>query len=114
MPMSAPRACAEPGCRALVRGYPRCPEHRRKREQGRGTSTERGYGALWRKYRLGFLRENPLCVLHLARGLVVPATVCDHIEDHKGDQVLFWAPSNHRALCARCHNERVDSGDFGR
>lgn len=112
MPLSAPRPCTQPGCRALVRGAPRCAEHARKREQERGTASQRGYDAKWRAARLAYLRDHPLCVLCLPR--VVPASVVDHVVDHKGDQRLFWSESNWRALCAPCHNKRVDAGDFGR
>jgi 5-methylcytosine-specific restriction protein A len=45
---------------------------------------------------------------------VTPATVVDHIRDHKGDLTLFWDPKNHRAVCRKHHDQRVDAGDFGR
>lgn len=114
MPAAAPRPCGQPGCRALVRGRARCPEHERKREQERGTAHQRGYDARWRKARLAYLQRHPLCVLCEEAGRVVPAGVVDHIQDHKGDALLFWDESNWRALCATHHNQRVDSGDFGR
>jgi 5-methylcytosine-specific restriction protein A len=95
-----------------VRGAPRCPDHRRKREKERGTAAERGYDARWRKARLEYLKRHPLCVLCLPRP--VPAEVVDHKVDHKGDKRLFWDESNWRALCANHHNQRVDAGDFGR
>jgi 5-methylcytosine-specific restriction enzyme A len=112
MPLSAPRPCTQPGCRALVRGASRCPEHARKKEQERGTAAQRGYGSKWRTARLAYLKQHPLCVLCLPRP--VPASVVDHEKDHKGDQRLFWDVSNWRALCAPCHNRRTDAGDFGR
>lgn len=114
VPLSAPRPCTQPGCRALVRGAPRCVEHQRKREQERGTSTQRGYDSRWRKARLAYLKRHPLCVLCSERGRIVPAGVVDHIRDHKGDRRLFWDSTNWRALCAPCHNARTDAGDFGR
>jgi 5-methylcytosine-specific restriction protein A len=112
MPLSAPRPCGQPGCRALVRGASMCPEHARKREQERGTSTQRGYDSRWRKARLAYLKRHPLCVLCLPRP--VPAEVVDHIRDHKGDKTLFWDVNNWRSLCTPCHNARTDAGDFGR
>lgn len=115
MPMGAPRPCsADPRCPKLVHGGGPCPAHARKRERERGTAHQRGYGARWRRYRLQFLREHPLCTLCSTETHPVPATVVDHIRDHKGDQDLFWDASNHRALCTPCHNARTDAGDFGR
>ena len=96
----------------VPRGRARCPVHERKRDAERGTAHERGYDARWRAYRLDFLRDHPLCVLCLPR--VVAATVVDHVRAHCGDPLLFWDPSNHRALCKACHDKRIDEGDFGR
>lgn len=114
MPYAAPKPCSHPGCRALVRGRGPCPEHKRKRERERGSAHQRGYDSRWRRYRLGFLARHPLCVECEQGGRVEPATVVDHKKDHKGDQALFWDESNHQALCKRCHDKRVDAGDFGR
>ncbi len=119
MPTSAPHACPAPGCPRLVpAGQSRCDEHELKREAvdraRRGSSHTRGYDARWRSYRLTFLGANPLCVECSAAGRVTAATVVDHIRAHKGDPSLFWEPTNHRAVCKRHHDQRVDEGDFGR
>lgn len=42
------KVCAEPGCPTLTPGT-RCPTHERKRERERGTATERGYDADYRR-----------------------------------------------------------------
>ena len=34
---------------------------------------------------------------------MVPATVCDHVLPHRGDEHLFWNGAV-QSLCARCHN----------
>lgn len=34
----------------------------------------------------------------------MPATDVDHIEQHGGDQGLFWDPENHQSLCGNCHD----------
>ena len=68
------------------------------------TSTQRGYGYKWQQAREGFLKRHPLCVMCKRRGLVVGATVVDHITPHKGDMVLFWDSSNWQALCKLCHD----------
>jgi 5-methylcytosine-specific restriction endonuclease McrA len=71
---------------------------------GKQSREERGYDYRWRKYRVGFLQANPLCVMCKAEGLVTAATVVDHIVPHQGDQALFWDQSNHQPLCASHHN----------
>lgn len=68
------------------------------------TSTQRGYGYKWQKAREQFLRENPLCVVCQAEGLVVVATVVDHIVPHRGDQSLFWRRTNWQSLCSTHHS----------
>lgn len=45
----------------------------------------------------------PLCRLCHAKGRIVPATVCDHIEPHKGDEARFWR-GPFQSLCEPCHN----------
>lgn len=77
------------------------------------SSTQRGYGYKWQKYRLSFLRSNPLCSYCMRDGRVTEATVVDHIEPHKGDQKLFWDTENHQSLCMPCHSsvkQREEAG----
>jgi 5-methylcytosine-specific restriction protein A len=121
MALAAPHPCNHPGCAALVpMGTPNCPVHTRARHREdrarRGSSTERGYDARWRAYRLRYLAQHPLCVQCAAepKPRITPSTVVDHIKAHKGDPKLFWDPTNHRAVCKPHHDERVDEGDFGR
>lgn len=127
MPEAAPHACTGPGCGALVPyGSSRCPACQQRYDAAdraqRGSSAQRGYGARWQTYRVSFLLAHPLCVLCLATGrphgdgkpAIEPATVVDHITAHKGDQLLFWDETNHRAVCKPHHDQRVDEGDFGR
>ena len=82
----------------------------------RGTetsSTKRGYGYRWQKYRASFLEAHPLCVMCEAQGRVVAASVVDHITPHRGDHRLFWDPKNHQPLCKPCHDgakQRLERG----
>lgn len=79
----------------------------------RESSAKRGYGYKWQQAREGFLRANPLCVLHEKLGRLVPATVVDHIVPHKGDRALFWDRANWQPLCKQCHDvhkQRLESG----
>ena len=98
------------------------------------SSTARGYGYKWQKARAQFLTEHPVCecdectpkinVLLEQYGMPrnIPslifiaasrreymASVVDHIEDHRGDQELFWRVSNWRAMTKACHDKRKDS-----
>jgi 5-methylcytosine-specific restriction endonuclease McrA len=70
----------------------------------RGTAASRGYGHKWRKVRLDYLAQHPLCVMCERLGQVTAATVVDHKEPHRGDQKLFWSRSNWQALCKPHHD----------
>jgi 5-methylcytosine-specific restriction enzyme A len=49
------------------------------------------------------LSQHPLCKRCFEKGLIVPATVADHVIPHRGDQHLFWF-GELQSLCAPCHN----------
>lgn len=120
MPVKSLRACAAPGCGALVAsGY--CEKHaarasERRSNGGRGTAAERGYDARWRKAREQHLRAHPLCAECKRHGRITPARVVDHIVPHRGDQVLFWDESNWQSLCDHtspwnCHGAKIAKGE---
>lgn len=126
MPVMHP--CNSPGCPELVpHGTSRCPRHvtqmHREDRERRGSARSRGYDSRWERYRVTYLLLHPLCI-ECAAGVpftdgtpvttVTAASVVDHILDHKGDLALFWDPKNHRAVCRKHHDQRVDAGDFGR
>lgn len=122
MPVGAKHPCIG-NCGALVaRGVPRCEacaaKVRSSDQQRRGTAAQRGYGHRWQVFRAAFLAkpENALCAPCKRKSppVITPATVADHIQDHKGDPVLFWLESNIQGSCQPCHDARVDAGDFGR
>jgi 5-methylcytosine-specific restriction protein A len=56
----------------------------------------------WRRVARHQLRTEPLCAFCAARGIVEPATICDHVEPHHGDLNKFWL-SKLQSLCASCH-----------
>jgi 5-methylcytosine-specific restriction protein A len=39
------------------------------------------------------------------RGIVMPATIADHIEPHRGNWNAFWLGAL-QSLCANCHESR--------
>ena len=47
--------------------------------------------------------EHPLCAFCAERGLIVPATICDHVEPHHGDINKFWL-ERLQSLCKPCHD----------
>jgi 5-methylcytosine-specific restriction enzyme A len=48
------------------------------------------------------LQEHPLCKFCAERGIVTPATICDHVEPHRGDINKFWLGAL-QSLCLQCH-----------
>ena len=71
---------------------------------GKGSSSERGYGAAWQRARLRFLAANPLCRMGHEEGRVTAARVVNHKVPHRGDQELFWSQDNWEPLCRRHHD----------
>ena len=118
MPMRPPSPCRFPGCTELTRdssGYCQaCKATVSKQyERTRETATARGYSSRWRKVRDRYLQEHPLCIECEGEGRTEVATVVDHILPHKGDQALFWDPSNWQPLCRFHHNRKTASQDGG-
>lgn len=120
MPRNAPKPCCKPGCGKLTHSGAYCEGHasyqRKRSDERRGSSSKRGYNYQWQRVRLQHLRNEPLCRYCLAKGLVVEATVVDHIVPHKGDHDLFMDPDNHQSLCKSCHDVKTATldGGFGR
>lgn len=117
MPSKPMKPCNKIGCPNLTtERY--CEQHKqeeRRYDRGRGSASQRGYDAKWRKARLRFLRQNPLCVHCLDEDEITPATVVDHIQAHKGDRELFWDEDNWQALCKMHHDIKTakEDGGFG-
>lgn len=75
----------------------------RTREHGR---------AAWQKARAAQLASEPLCRKCGKRGLIVPATVADHIEPHRGDPEKFWTGAL-QSLCGHCHDSVKQAEERG-
>src|SRR5262245_337072 len=70
----------------------------------------------WRNRRLAQLRAQPLCSLCLAKGIVMAASVADHVEPHRGDPYLFWN-GKLQSLCSDCHNstkQQIEARGYSR
>lgn len=77
-------------------------------------SHSRGYNHKWRKFRLLYLQDNPLCVFCEQEGITKAATVVDHIKPHKGDMKLFWDKSNMQPLCKFHHDSTKQAMENGK
>jgi len=120
MPRRSAKPCRHPGCPNLIPGGADrafCDEHQRDVQQAydaqRGSATERGYGATWRKLRKLVLAERPLCEdpfeTHEAAGQVVAAEEVHHLDGNSRNN----RPANLQALCKSCHS-RVTVQEQGR
>lgn len=76
-----------------------------KKRYPRESPAARGYGREWRKFRLLYLSEHPICVLcaDLKPPRLTPATVVDHITPMSKGGAKF-DPDNLRAVCKPCHD----------
>ena len=111
MPLKPSRPCRYPGCPALTlgkSGY--CEAHEkqitRQYDKDRGTATQRGYNARWRRASKLYLAEYPLCALCAKKSpqVIRAAVLVDHIIPHRGDYALFWDVSNWQSSCKECHD----------
>ena len=59
--------------------------------------------ARWARLRRHQLQEHPLCKFCLERGIVELATICDHVEPHRGDRTAFFTGAL-QSLCKPCHD----------
>jgi 5-methylcytosine-specific restriction endonuclease McrA len=66
-----------------------------------------GSGFWKRRARLQ-LMHHPLCTICLAKGVVTPATVADHVEPHHGNPNSFYL-GKLQSLCTACHSGRKQS-----
>ena len=72
--------------------------------RGRPVPWDRWYTtARWRRIRELQLKHHPLCAYCLARKKTTPATVCDHVEPHRGDINKFRL-GKLQSLCKTCHD----------
>lgn len=121
MPERAGRPCAAAGCPAVVPvGQRYCPEHvdrlvDRLYDKQRGTASQRGYGARWRKLRAMFLRTHPLCCdpygVHQNAQEVALATDVDHVLPLRAGGANRY--DNLQSLCHSCHSRKTAQQSSG-
>lgn len=111
MPRSAGTPCRAAGCTGLsAPGSGYCAEHRRVSNEGRrGSSTQQGYGARWRKFRKMALAREPLCRDCKKAGRLTRATEVHHIKKRsEGGEDSY---DNVMCLCKSCHSTRTARGE---
>lgn len=70
--------------------------------------------AQYKRIRLKRLSAEPLCRMCKERfDRMRPATVCDHIIPHKGDEFLFFSFENTQSLCKECHDTHKKRDEIG-
>ena len=79
------------------------------------SACKQGYDRHWRRFRLAYLDDNPICVRCEAGGRIVPATVVDHVVP-MSQGGAHMVESNSQALCKRCHDLKTmrEDGGLGR
>ena len=101
MALEPKRHCPRPGHKAYLGR--RCPECERVRNQARGNSNSRGYDSEWKRFRVVFLRKNPVCCVDSCSE---PATDVDHVRPlSEGGAKLD--ENNLRAMCHPHHSQRT-------
>lgn len=95
-----------PNTARVFHPYPFVP--RKPKEDKRPPSSQRGYGAKWRKTKSGYLANHPLCAICGKK-----ATTVDHIIPHKGDMKLFWDRKNWQPACQSCNSRKAAKYEGG-
>lgn len=107
MPDAPRRPCAYPGgCGEYAVRNGRCEEHAAAAGQQRGKTADRGYDAVWRRFRAWFLRRHPLCA-----DCEHAATEVHHVKKIAAFPELRLSESNCMALCHECHARRTGRGE---
>ncbi|BBL25368.1 HNH endonuclease [Comamonas terrigena] len=105
MPSAAPRLCTQPGCRALVHdGSGRCAKHPKQAWVKKPTAAKRITGRRLQQLRQDLFDREPLCRPCSRLGLVVLATMRDHIVplEEGGRDV----EANVQPICEPCHDAK--------
>jgi 5-methylcytosine-specific restriction protein A len=84
---------------------------RQARDRWRGSAASRGYDGAWKRFRIGFLRSNPLCSDCFKAGVLMAASEVHHIRKLRDEPELRLAAANAMALCQRCHSTRTANGE---
>ena len=108
------RFCRHIGCSELVTSS-YCEQHQKEYDEKqakikaeydktREMVAQRGYDETWRRVRIAYLHQHPLCEMCEKKGLTVPAVLVHHIKpiDEGGARLNT---DNLMSLCRNCHEE---------
>ncbi|MBP1849682.1 HNH endonuclease [Rhizobium halophytocola] len=87
-------------------GAPTRQEQKQQADKWRGNASARGYNSRWSKARITHLSRDPICRGCEAEGVIVAATVVDHVDPHHGDPDKFWDTSMWQSCC-KWHHDSV-------
>jgi len=129
MALRALKPCNKVGCRKFTApnsGY--CADHQKKEprkdyrqyDRERGNSSERGYGANWRKLRLFIIARDPFCMIGeicdpvdpvtgKRSGRRAPSTDVDHIKPREAGGTDH--EENLQGACHACHSWKTATQD---
>src|SRR5438067_12923128 len=96
------RRRASPKCRGYVRRGP----GRRSATRAFLNASSPYSCARWRRLRAAQLALHPLCRMCRDEKHITPATICDHVVPHRGDEALMFDPLNLQSLCKHHHDSR--------
>ena len=65
----------------------------------------------WKALRANQLNLKPLCEWCANQNRIVPATICDHVIPHKGDEARFYDADNLASLCKPHHDSAAQVKD---
>lgn len=103
--------CALPTCPNIATYAGRCAKHAMQKDHARGTAPERGYDGVWRRFRISFLHQHPVCEDCVAAGYFDrKATEVHHVRKLR-DGGARLDPANCMALCKSCHQRRTARGE---
>lgn len=89
-------------------------ERKSRYDKRRDPAIKKLYNSVrWKRARLKQLEKYPLCDDCLSLGLVVAATVVDHIVPHQGDEVKFFDSGGFSSKCKPCHDRKTAQHDGG-
>jgi 5-methylcytosine-specific restriction protein A len=105
MPRKPPHPCNHPGCKTLT-DKRFCARHQQEEDHlynhdRRDREAAKAYDSIWRKVRMAFLAEHPLCARCETEGRLTPATLVHHVKPLRAGG--GHDSENLMALCRSCH-----------
>lgn len=90
-----------------------CPEHKRQREEQRGSASKRGYDVGWQRKRKAYLYANPWCVLCGRHANVADHWPLSRKQLQARGEANPDAPKHLRPLCKACHDSETAKNQPG-